>query len=333
MSFKEYKNALNEIINDYNIDIILLVAMIIFGLYAYVIAPVMFVETNDAVIDGHNINVVSRASGIVLESYIIKNQEVNKGDLLIEIDPRGYQIDLAKVQEKIRNKEAKLKEIESGVLPVKFEKIETVEKVDEKENKIDKEALVDKKIENSKEIKKEKLEDIEDVIPETKESIKKDIKELKIEEEELKLCLSSTKIHAPQHGVIKNITAEKDSIINTKDVICTMIPKQVWVLVRVSPEDIEKIQIGQEVKIKVSNYKHRTFKGTVTSVNKSEKENYSNSNDVVRILGKDGKYITQSRSAYPVKVEFVEDYTDFNLPPNKQVKAKIQVVELINKGI
>ena len=63
MSLSELKTVLNDIVNDYNLDIIALICVILFGVYTFFVAPKIFVNTTDAVIDGHLINVNSRAYG------------------------------------------------------------------------------------------------------------------------------------------------------------------------------------------------------------------------------------------------------------------------------
>ena len=93
MSLQELKIVINDIIDDYNLDIWSLVAIIAFGVYTFLLAPLMYVHTTDAVIDGHIINVTSRASGQIIHSYVMKDQEVRKGDILMEIDPKNKKQD------------------------------------------------------------------------------------------------------------------------------------------------------------------------------------------------------------------------------------------------
>src|SRR4051812_2093536 len=52
-------------------------------------------STDDAFVDGHIIPISPKVSGYVLKLRITDNQHVNKGDLLLEIDPRDYEARLA----------------------------------------------------------------------------------------------------------------------------------------------------------------------------------------------------------------------------------------------
>jgi membrane fusion protein, multidrug efflux system len=54
--------------------------------------------TDDAFIDGHIIQVSPKASGYVARIYITDNQQVNAGDLLVELDARDYEARVAQAK-------------------------------------------------------------------------------------------------------------------------------------------------------------------------------------------------------------------------------------------
>src|ERR1700761_3242697 len=64
--------------------------------------------TDDAQIDGH-INAVSgRIAGNVIEIHAEDEQFVNAGDVLVKLDPRDYEVALAKAQADLQDAEAAL---------------------------------------------------------------------------------------------------------------------------------------------------------------------------------------------------------------------------------
>ena len=69
------------------------VVFFIFGIF-YAIHSVYYKSTDDAFIEGHVITVAPRVSGPVLKLNIEDNQEVKKGDLLLEIDSKDYEAKL-----------------------------------------------------------------------------------------------------------------------------------------------------------------------------------------------------------------------------------------------
>lgn len=68
-------------------------------------------STDDAQADVHLYPVSSRISGYVIRVNVNDNQWVNKGDVLVEIDPTDYQVALAQAQANLANAEATAKSL------------------------------------------------------------------------------------------------------------------------------------------------------------------------------------------------------------------------------
>lgn len=395
MSLSELRTVINDIIDDYNLDILALAAIIIFGVYLFFIVPIMYVHTTEAVIDGHLINVTSRASGQILHSYIMKDQEVRKGDLLMEIDPKDYEQELIKLETDLEIYKEKLRILTNAPLPEDLaaagenagktieganntttrvtetkqdnmvgrppsyaqgennftnysrtyipedvaqtnltrkkiamgDSVQNMSDTAVSNNPQEKPGTVDINIPKPN-IDKSKI----DVSNDTVESVQKEIKNIQAMEEEVKLNLSCTKVFAPQDGIISGISIAQGDIVNPSDVLCTLIPKQVWVIARVHPSQLGKVQVGQFVKIKIPGYKHRTFKGQVTSVDTTAKVYQVKADEQVAQVDANGQVTTNFEPAYQIKIEFIEDYSDFNLPPDTKVEGQIKVKTFINQG-
>jgi len=71
--------------------IIVLLVVAIFGIRYWLYAR-SHETTDDAFIDGHIVQVSSKASGYVARIYITDNQQVKAGDLLAELDARDYEV-------------------------------------------------------------------------------------------------------------------------------------------------------------------------------------------------------------------------------------------------
>jgi membrane fusion protein, multidrug efflux system len=72
-------------------------------------------STDDAFIDGHIIQVSAKASGYIARIYVNDNQQVNAGDLIIEIDARDYEARLRQAQAALDAGLAKEKEAQTNV--------------------------------------------------------------------------------------------------------------------------------------------------------------------------------------------------------------------------
>ena len=72
-------------------------------------------STDDAFIDAHITAVSPKVAGYVVKVHVKTNQQVKKGDLLVEIDPRDYQSRLDQAKAALAAGEARLKEAQTGV--------------------------------------------------------------------------------------------------------------------------------------------------------------------------------------------------------------------------
>src|SRR5579864_1202711 len=63
-------------------------------------------STDDAQVDGHLSQISARVSGYITKVNVEDNQLVNKGDVLIEMDPKDYQVAVARAQAELADAEA-----------------------------------------------------------------------------------------------------------------------------------------------------------------------------------------------------------------------------------
>jgi membrane fusion protein (multidrug efflux system) len=92
--------------NRRNIVILVIVVVVIFGglfLWRYFAS---YESTDDAQADVHLYPVSARVAGYVLRVNVNDNQWVEKGTVLVEIDPKDYEVALAQAQANLNNAEA-----------------------------------------------------------------------------------------------------------------------------------------------------------------------------------------------------------------------------------
>ena len=94
-----------------NIIVVLAAVVLVVGglvLWRYLSS---YESTDDAQVDVHLYPVSARVSGYVIRVNVNDNQWVNKGDVLVEIDPTDYQVALAQAQANLANAEATAKSL------------------------------------------------------------------------------------------------------------------------------------------------------------------------------------------------------------------------------
>ncbi len=72
-------------------------------------------NTDDAQVDGDIYQISSRIAGQVIHVYVEDNKQVNKGDLLLEIDPKDYQVNLEQAQAQLASAQAEYTEANANV--------------------------------------------------------------------------------------------------------------------------------------------------------------------------------------------------------------------------
>jgi membrane fusion protein (multidrug efflux system) len=72
-------------------------------------------STDDAQVDGHITQIAARVGGTVTKVLVTNNQAVKAGDVLVEIDPRDYQIAVERAQAELADAQATASAASTGV--------------------------------------------------------------------------------------------------------------------------------------------------------------------------------------------------------------------------
>ena len=316
------------------------------GIYALLHAH-YYQSTDDAFVEGHIISVAPRVSGPVIKLYIKDNQEVKKGDLLLEIDPNDYIVALEQKEAKLLEAKAQLNashknidettsvssKTQKDISSVKS-RLDFAKRTYERDLKLSKDGIVSKEeLDNSKtaynsltanylaEQEKKKAADIaiQSAIAKRQE-IEATIKRLESEIDEAKLNLSYTKIYAPQDGKISARTVEEGNYVQIAQPLMSIVSDDVWVVANYKETQLEQVQAGQEVIIKIDTYPKKRFKGKVDSLQRATgaKSSLFPPENAV------GSYV-KIVQRIPVKIIFCEDISNYNIAPGMSVVPKIKI--------
>ena len=96
------------------VAIIVVLVVAVFGIRYWLYARA-HESTDDAFVDGHIVEVSPKVSGYVAKIYVVDNQNVNAGDLLLELDPRDFETKLAQAKAALNAGVAQRKQAETQV--------------------------------------------------------------------------------------------------------------------------------------------------------------------------------------------------------------------------
>ena len=295
-------------------DYLMIALLILGGIFLFCLGNNLyskcFITTTDSFVEGKLISINSKIAGFAVHVYAQNEQEVNKGDLLMEIDSSDYEIKLQKAENELKELQTKLnlaqedahennldENINSPFSHNSFKGYEKLYGDGIIEVKPQEQKLANNQ--NQQNIKKDKNEE-EEINP---KEIAERIKQLEAQIEQIKLDLSNTKIFASQDGIVSANSTREGDYIEVGQTVLSIIPKRVWVSAKFTEEQLSDITGGQSVIVKISKYPTKKFKGVVDSIIRTEKNN----------------------DKIPVRIMFTEDYSEYNITPGTAVKTMVKI--------
>ncbi len=280
------------------------IVLLIFGLIIS-INSIFYKSTDDAFVEGHLITIAPRVSGPVIKLLIDDNQEVKKGDLLLEIDPVDYEVKLKQTESKLEEARAALKKAQSQA----------------EKDSLDHQrytAMLEKGISSKQDFdnSQNNLNSAQSSI----EEITAMIKRLEAEVEQAKLDLSYTKIYATEDGKITHRTVEQGNYVQVAQPMFALVPQKVWVVANFKETQVANMKKGQPVKIKIDAYGGKKFQGEVDSLQMASgaKASLFPPENAV------GSYV-KIVQRIPVKIVFTEDVSEYNVIPGMSVVPTVKV--------
>ena len=82
------------------------IALLVVGALLFWWHSTYYEDTDDAQVNGHLIQISSRIAGQIIKVNVEENQEVKKGDVLVEIDPKDFQVAVAQAEANVQSAEA-----------------------------------------------------------------------------------------------------------------------------------------------------------------------------------------------------------------------------------
>ncbi len=283
----------------------------------------------------------------MVKLHIKDNQEVKKGDILLEIDPNDYIVALEQKEAKLLEAKAQLNASHNDIQENTSLSNKTGKDISSVKTRLDfakrtygrdlmlsKDGIVSKEeLDSSKtaynslnanylaEQEKKKAADIaiQSSIAKRQE-IEALIKRLESEIDEAKLNLSYTKIYAPQDGKISARTVEEGNYVQVAQPLMSIVSDEVWIVANYKETQLGQVREGQDVTIKIDTYPKKRFKGKVDSLQRATgaKSSLFPPENAV------GSYV-KIVQRIPVKIIFCEDISGYNIAPGMSVVPKIKI--------
>lgn len=283
------------------------------------INSIFYKSTDDAFVEGHIITVAPRVSGPVIKLNVEDNQEVKKGDLLLEIDPADYET-------KLKQSKAKLEEARAALVSAGNQVEKSFSELDFAKSDYNRYSQMYKKgIASTQDYDSSKTQ-LTTAQSENKSAKAKydeltaSIKKLEAEVEENELNLSYTKIYAAQDGKITHRTVEQGNFVQIAQPLFAIAKDDVWVVANFKETQVANMRKGQPVTIKIDAYGNKKFNGKVDSLQMASgaKASLFPPENAV------GSYV-KIVQRIPVKIIFTEDISKYNIIPGMSAVPTVKV--------
>jgi membrane fusion protein (multidrug efflux system) len=310
-----------------------------------------FESTDDAYIDGHTIPISPQVSALVAAIHIDDNQFVHKGDLLVELDPTDYRAALAQAQGSEASAKGKLEQARTGVAAaqsavdqakaeldaaqVNFENanrdLQRYQGLDERaksQQQLDNATMTQKTAAAQVQQARAKLATVQAQVASAMANViaaDGDYQKAQADTARAQINLSYCRIVAPEDGRVTNKNVDAGIYVTSSSQLFVLVPAEVWVVANFKETQLDHMQPGQPVKIKVDAYPDREFHGTVQSIQAGTGSRFS----VIPAENATGNFVKVVQRV-PVKITFDSDVNSDEkhlLSPGMSVEPIVQVRE------
>ncbi len=268
---------------------IAIVATATIGVYGYFKYDEIFPTTDNAYIDGNLINVATKVSGYIASINVKDNQYAHKGDLLLTLDPKDYQVNLEQAKQNYRSQVemAKMAKWQVEVQKKQIKKDgEQLNFLKERRDRF--EALYKSNVVS--------LQDYQQATTDCNTAVtgiamdndkytqflsgyqyalaKVDVAKANLDNANNNL--EYTKYYAPSNGYVTNLTTlSTGELINTgQQVFAIVDTSNWWITANFKETQLARIKPGQKVSINLDMY-HHTYSGVVQSVSHASGNTFS----------------------------------------------------------
>ena len=193
--------------------------------------------TDDAFIDVHFVSVAPKIAGRVAVVHVDDNQLVKRGDILVEIDPRDFQVAMAQAKANLAKDKATL--------------------VQANTNEKRAHDLFAKKVISTQE---------RDTNVATSDSSKASVEADEAAVEQAELNLSYTKIIAPIDGYVTKKALTTVDYVQVGQALMSLVPPRVWVIANFKETQLRSMRPGQPATVSIDAYQELKLHGHVDSI-------------------------------------------------------------------
>jgi len=261
----------------------IVLTVVVFLFIWYITADRLAPWTDQARVQAYVVPIVPQISGRITKVNVVRDQIVQAGDLLVQIDPTDYELAVQRAESAlavagqdigagtaaVTTAQAKLVESQANLSHLLVQSIRIFE--------VEKKGVVSKsdgdKARAAVAQARAQVDSAQSELEKAKQALGKKGKDNpKIRSalsalKQAQLDLSRTTLYAPSHGGITNLLIDEGHYASSGKAVMTFIAvDDVWIQANLRENSVANIKVGNAVEIALDVAPGRIFKGTVTSL-------------------------------------------------------------------
>ena len=271
-----------------------LLAVIFLGVAAYFAVPSLYEErTDDAYIDAHVISVIPKVPAYVQTLHVDDNSRVSAGQLLIELDPRDYAVQVDAAKANVAAAEGRLQEATDQVSVAEASIRQARAELDvARANAILAKANLRrvKSVSDARAVSAERVDEAQAAADSTEATVtatrvrvvsaeaqarlarsqvitaKATLSQALAARAQAELNLSYTRIYAPESGSVASKSVETGNFVQPGQMLLALVPDNLYVVANYKETQLARIRPGQVATISVDSIPGPRLKGHVESL-------------------------------------------------------------------
>jgi len=251
-----------------------------------------FESTDDAFIDGHAVQMAPKVAGYVKQLNIVDNELVHKGDVLLEIDPRDFQValDAAKASEaaslsrlaqataQIEAADDQARGAQADVLAAEATARNAEQDLARNSSLAPRGAVSQQTLDASTAVARSTAAQEAaararasaaasqaELARAQKATAEADLKQAQVEVSRGELNLSYTQLIAPITGRVTHRTVELGDYLQPGQALFALVDPNVWVTANFKETQLTHMHVGQPVEVRVDSFPGQTLQAHVDS--------------------------------------------------------------------
>jgi membrane fusion protein (multidrug efflux system) len=244
--------------------VLVLLGAIAVGVYYYWQSR-HYESTDDAYIQGHPVSVSARVSGNVVAVHVRDNQHVPQEELLLEVDPRDYQIGLARAEAALQAAQANEQKAAADVEASRADWIKKEQDWHRNEELAKQGATTTQTAEHSRADAAAAKANL-DAAERNLAAVGAQTGVAKVAVDAARLQLSYARIRAPQAGFVTQKSVAVGAYVNVGQPLLVIVTDEMFVVANFKETQLTHMRPGQPVTIRIDAYPGVTFDGHVDSI-------------------------------------------------------------------